>query len=189
MRAFQLAMAAAFLSCAACSSDDEGTETTITTAVADIEAKSGNTSLQGTATFVQQDGKTKLTLTVTGAPPGEHGAHIHETGDCSAADAASAGGHWNPATHDHGMPAPTSHLGDLGNLTVKADGTGTLTLEKTEWIIVDEGDPTGDVTEKAIIIHANADDFTTQPTGNAGGRIGCGVIEWFSEETISTKEG
>jgi Cu-Zn family superoxide dismutase len=176
MRVLLLSASLALLSSAACSSDDEtppagGTST----ATATIEAKSGNTTLAGTATFVRQNDETTLTLNVTGAPPGEHGAHIHETGDCSAADAASAGGHWNPMMHDHGMPsAAVSHLGDLGNLTVKADGTGTLTIKKAEWTIEDGGDH--DVMDKAIVIHEKVDDFG-QPTGNAGGRIGCGVID------------
>jgi Cu-Zn family superoxide dismutase len=76
--------------------------------------------------------------------------------------------------HDHGMPgAAVSHLGDLGNLTVKADGTGTLTIKKAEWTIDDDG--VGDIMGKAIVIHEKVDDFG-QPTGNAGGRIGCGEI-------------
>lgn len=166
------------LGAAACSSDDDNkTESPVPSKVAEaiILPKSGNTTLDGTATFEEKDGKTTLTLEVTGAPPGEHGAHIHETGDCTAEDAASAGGHWNPEGKDHGEPGEESHLGDLGNLTVKADGTGTLTLEKTEWNI--GGAAGGNLLDKAVIIHANADDFTTQPTGNSGGRIGCGVIE------------
>jgi Cu-Zn family superoxide dismutase len=104
-----------------------------------------------------------------------HGVHIHETGDCSAPDAMSAGGHWNPMmAHMHGMPSATSHIGDLGNMTVAADGTGTLTVTKPAWAI--GGAPEVNPVGKAIVVPAMVDDFTTQPTGNAGGRIGCGVI-------------
>lgn len=179
--------------CAACSSDDdkgpggEGTTETTTTAVATIEAKSGNATLEGTATFVQvNDGDTTLTLEVSGAPPGEHGAHIHEVGDCSAEDASSAKAHWNPESHKHGEPSGESHLGDLGNLTVKADGTGTLTLKKAGWNIIenDTGEGEGNVIQKAVVIHGAVDDFT-DPAGNSGPRIGCGVIEFESEETTT----
>jgi Cu-Zn family superoxide dismutase len=97
------------------------------------------------------------------------------TGDCSAADGSSAGGHWNPAMNNHGMPGAASHLGDLGNFTVAADGTGTLEISNPAWTIGD-GAAT-DVVGKAIIVHGAPDDFTTQPTGNAGARIGCGVIK------------
>jgi Cu-Zn family superoxide dismutase len=82
------------------------------------------------------------------------------------------------------MPGVNSHLGDLGNLTVQADGTGTLTLTKAEWSIADGA--MGDVIGKAVVIHAMVDDFTTQPTGNSGGRIGCGVIQVSSETSTST---
>ena len=146
------------------------------TASAVIEARSDNKTLKGTLHIAKAGDTTKLTLKVTGAPPGVHAAHIHMTGDCSAADATSAGGHWNPAMVNHGMPgAMPSHLGDLGNFTVAADGTGTLELSNPAWTIGDGA--ASDVVGKAIIVHGGTDDFTTQPTGNAGGRIGCGVIK------------
>jgi superoxide dismutase, Cu-Zn family len=157
-----------------CSDDGDGGEST-KRASAEIEARSGNTTLSGTASFTEVRGEAVITLEVEGAPPGEHGAHIHEIGDCSAADAMSAGEHWNPDDHAHGDPGATSHLGDLGNLSVDADGTGRLTLRSETWTVGDGGDH--DVVGKAIVIHANEDDLTSQPSGNSGGRIGCGVIE------------
>jgi Cu-Zn family superoxide dismutase len=144
-------------------------------ASATIAPKSGNTTLAGKATFAGEAGQVELKLTLTGAPEGQLGVHIHATGDCSAADAMSAGGHWNPSMHDHGQPSGTSHLGDLGNITISSGGTGTLQLTKSEWKI-GSGDAQ-DVIGKAVVVHSMADDFTTQPTGNSGSRIGCGVIE------------
>ena len=144
-------------------------------ASAQLAPKSGNTTLSGRATFTQTGAGVRLVLHLTGAPPGEHGAHIHEKGDCSDAEAKSAGGHWNPAQHKHGAPPPSSsHLGDLGNLTVGADGTGSLELTSESWKLGD-GSPE-DVIGKAVVIHAGADDLVTDPAGNSGARIGCGVI-------------
>ena len=143
-------------------------------ATAMLSPKSGNTTLAGTATFEGEAGSIKLTLSVTGAPPGEHGVHIHEKGDCRAADAMSAGGHWNPNMTMHAAPGATAHLGDLGNMTVDAAGKGSLTATNAMWEI-----GTGsakDLIGKAVIVHGMADDLMTQPTGNAGGRIGCGAI-------------
>mgnify|MGYP003536204975 FL=1 len=92
--------------------------------------KSGNTSLSGTATFSGGPGTVQLTVSINGAPAGTHGVHIHEKGDCSAPDAMSAGGHWNPAMVMHAAPGATAHLGDLGNVTIGADGKGTLTASQ-----------------------------------------------------------
>lgn len=161
---------------AACGSDDtdDTAATEAASAKATLQAKSGNTTLAGTATFSGDPGKVSVTLQVTGAPEGSHGVHIHETGDCSAADAMSAGGHWNPTMGMHAAPGATSHLGDLGNMTVGADGKGTISLTNAMWEIGTGS--TKDVVGKAIVVHAMTDDLMTQPTGNSGGRIGCGVI-------------
>jgi len=143
-------------------------------ASADLEPRSGS-SVTGHAHFTYADGQVTLTLQVENATPGEHAFHIHETGDCSAEDGSSAGGHWNPAGEEHGMWGhPPFHLGDVGNLTVGEDGRGGLTLTTGLWSI-GTGKP-GDILGHALIVHAGVDDFTTQPTGNAGGRVACGVI-------------
>jgi Cu-Zn family superoxide dismutase len=161
------------LACADDSHDEDGH--THESATATLEPKKDNTTLAGTATFSGEPGKISVKVDLTGAPPGDHGLHIHENGDCSAPDAMSAGGHWNPDMHMHGAPGATSHLGDLGNITVNADGTATLTATNALWEI---GTGTArDVKGKAVIVHAKADDLTTQPTGDAGDRIGCGVIK------------
>jgi superoxide dismutase, Cu-Zn family len=145
-------------------------------ASAHLEPKSGNTTLSGHAEFVDTTNGVKLVLHVTGAPVGEHGAHIHEKGDCSDPEAKNAGGHWNPAGHKHGAPPPeAAHLGDLGNLTVGADGTGHLELSSNAWKIGD-GSPE-DLIGKAVVIHGGPDDLVSDPAGNSGPRIGCGVIQ------------
>jgi Cu-Zn family superoxide dismutase len=114
-------------------------------------------------------------LKVQNLPPGQHAAHLHEKGDCSAADGSSAGGHWNPMTHEHGKwDNGAHHLGDIGNIEVQPDGSGTVTLTTDKWTI-GTGQP-NDIVGKAIIVHEKQDDFQTQPTGNAGGRVGCGVV-------------
>jgi Cu-Zn family superoxide dismutase len=144
-------------------------------ASAAIEAKS-DSGVSGSATFVAENGQVTLTLEIRGASPGEHAFHLHEIGDCSAADGTSAGGHWNPTGADHGKWAEDPyHLGDVGNITIGEDGTGTYTMTTDRWSI-GTGEA-NDVIGRAVILHAGVDDFTSQPTGAAGGRIGCGVIE------------
>jgi superoxide dismutase, Cu-Zn family len=138
-----------------------------------LEAKSGS-KLSGSAMLMEVDGGVKVTLSVEGVPAGDHGAHVHEKGDCSAPDGASAGGHFNPTSNEHALPTtPKRHLGDLGNLTVGKDGKGSLEIT-ISGANLKAGDPNS-FAGKAIIIHAKKDDGG-QPVGNAGGRIGCGVI-------------
>ncbi len=144
-------------------------------AVAKLEARSGS-SVAGKATFTQQEGKVVMKVEVSGLTPGTHAIHLHEKGDCSAPDATSAGGHWNPTSQDHGKWGRVPfHHGDIGNLVADKKGKAKLTLESNIWTLGD-GKPS-DVVGHAVIVHAKEDDFTTQPTGNAGGRVACGVIE------------
>jgi superoxide dismutase, Cu-Zn family len=145
-----------------------------------LVAKSGSTTM-GMAVFSHgTDGKVTVTLTVMGATDGKHGVHLHLTGDCSAADASSAGGHWNPEMHMHGdfTDPSTTHLGDLGNIIVTG-GTGMLTKTNSEWTLGD-GSMT-DVIGKALIVHADPDDLVSQGTdggtpGMSGKRVSCGVV-------------
>jgi Cu-Zn family superoxide dismutase len=139
-----------------------------------LQAKSGS-KLSGKATLAEAADGVKVVLTVENVPPGDHGAHVHEKGDCSAEDGSSAGGHFNPGGHQHGLPAGSPrHLGDFGNITVGADGKGTLEITAAGANLKD-GDPSSFL-GKAIIVHEKKDDGG-QPTGNAGGRIGCGEIK------------
>ena len=138
-----------------------------------------DSKVEGTINFTEKDGMVTMVGTVTGLEEGEHAIHIHEKADCSAADGTSSGGHWNPTGQPHGeWGAETGyHKGDIGNLTANANGRATITKTTDEWCI-GCGDETKDILGKAIIVHLDVDDFTTQPTGNAGARVGCaGIIE------------
>jgi Cu-Zn family superoxide dismutase len=143
-------------------------------AIATLEPKSGS-AVTGTAEFTDgSDGTVQIVVRIANAQPGKHGLHIHENGDCSAADATSAGGHFNPEKTDHGAPeAPPHHSGDFGNIEVGADGTGTLTWT-TKDVTVADGPHS--VIGRAVIFHEKEDDLKTQPTGGAGARYACGVV-------------
>jgi len=144
------------------------------TAVAEMKATAGN-NVSGKVTFEQLSGKqVKVTAHLSGLKPGKHGFHVHEKGDCSAPDATSAGGHFNPASKEHGEPSAMHHMGDLGN--IEAGQEGMAHYETTVNFIEMEG--ANSIIGKAVIVHADPDDLKSQPTGNAGARQACGVIEW-----------
>jgi len=143
-------------------------------AYAELEPR-GDAHVRGRADFTAAEGKVTLRLELSGLSPGEHAVHLHEKGDCSAPDASSAGGHWNPTEEGHGKwGTHPFHRGDIGNVVAGPDGTATVTFSTDLWSI--GGDPSRDVVGRSVIVHARTDDFTTQPTGNAGGRVACGVI-------------
>jgi len=144
-------------------------------AVATLESRSGS-SVTGKISFSQHGDKVSMKVVVNGLTPGTHAIHLHDKGDCSAPDATSAGGHWNPSSENHGKwgSAPFHH-GDIGNLVADAKGKAEMKVESELWTLGD-GKPS-DVVGHAVIVHAKEDDFTTQPTGNAGGRVACGVIQ------------
>lgn len=132
----------------------------------------GNTTA-GSVTFSQQVKGILINAKLTGLTPGSHGFHIHETGDCSSGDGKSAGGHFNPNSVDHAGPeATTRHIGDLGNIT--ADENGNAVYERLDTVVSFSG--TNTIIGKGFIVHAGADDLTSQPTGAAGARVACGVI-------------
>lgn len=145
------------------------------TAVVNIQAKS-NSNVSGTVTFTEVNGKVMMDAKLSGLTPGNHAIHIHETGDCSAPDGKSAGGHWNPTNKNHGkwMQDPF-HIGDIGNLVADEQGNGSISRETDLWCI-DCEDSNKNIISKAIIIHAGPDDFSSQPSGAAGPRVGCGEI-------------
>lgn len=141
-----------------------------------LESKS-NSTVEGTAVFTEEDGKVTMVADLSGMTPGEHAIHLHEKADCSSDDGTSTGGHWNPTKQPHGKwgSAEGYHKGDIGNLVADADGNATITMTTDEWCI-GCGDDTKDIVGKAVIVHEGIDDFVTQPTGDAGGRVSCGGI-------------
>ena len=143
-------------------------------AIAVIQAASGSTC-KGVVRFAQESNGVRIVADIEGlAPNSKHGFHIHEFGDCSASDATSAGGHYDAAgTMHHGMPTdPARHSGDMGN--IEADANGKAHYELTLSGVTVSG-PEAPLLGRGVIVHAKPDDFG-QPVGNAGGRIGCGVI-------------
>jgi superoxide dismutase, Cu-Zn family len=142
-------------------------------AAADIAPASGS-NVRGTVTFERMAGDQVLVSAhLTGLTPGLHGFHIHEHGDCSAPDAMSAGAHFDPTENPHGEPSPQHHMGDLGN--IEADQNGEAHLELTLGHLEMQGE--NSIIGKAVLVHADPDDLSSQPAGNAGARIGCGVIQ------------
>jgi len=152
-------------------------------ALAELQSRA-DVSVSGTVILTATADGVHLTADVAGVPPGLHGFHIHEVGDCSAEDFTSAGGHFNPAGVDHAGPgAEMSHAGDLGNIEVGEDGTGHLELTSTA-LTLDDGPHSA--LGRGVILHEGQDDLTTQPTGAAGGRLACGVLALLGgEETAS----
>ena len=142
------------------------------TATADLQPASGS-NVRGTVTFTQTTTGVRVQAELTGLPPGEHGFHVHETGDCSAPDGASAGAHYNPTAAQHGAPdAASRHMGDLGNITAGDDSTAHYDRMDTQLTLEGEHSVVG----KAVIVHAAVDDMSTHPSGNAGARVACGVV-------------
>ncbi|HSD63061.1 MAG TPA: superoxide dismutase family protein [Ignavibacteriaceae bacterium] len=141
-------------------------------AVAVLQGTEGN-EVSGTVTFIKEGNTMRVVADVIGLKPGKHGFHIHEYGDCTSHDAMTAGGHFNPDNVRHGAPTDSMHhAGDLGNLEAKADGKAHL--EMTDSLLSFEG--SHNIIGRGVIVHGGVDDLTSQPAGNAGPRVACGVI-------------
>ncbi len=168
VRAAVLAMA--MLGLGACATSENPNRSLI---IASLEARSGS-AVGGQVRISRHGTKIRLRARVTGLAPGsEHGFHIHDKGDCSAPDASSAGGHFNPGGSAHGrFGDPVHHGGDLPSLRADAKGVARVDadLSTLEWA------GANGLKGRAIIVHGKPDDFTTQPTGNAGPRVACAVI-------------
>ena len=142
-------------------------------ASAGLQPTKGNKTV-GEVTFEQVGDKVRVTAQVIGLKPNqEHGFHIHEKGDCSSGDGMSAGGHFNPYGKPHGRGAER-HAGDLPNLKADAKGRATLSVD-LDVITVTPGPAS--IIGRGVIVHAQPDDYTSQPVGNAGARMACGVIK------------
>ena len=165
MKAIYAVIAVAAL--AACASTPSGPR-----AVAQLEPTK-NSKTSGEATFEQAGDKVRVVVNVQGLKPGQqHGFHIHEVGDCSSGDGMSTKGHFNPMGKPHAHPG-MGHAGDLPALQADASGNAKVDV-MASGITVSPG-PTS-IVGRGLIVHADADDYKTQPTGNAGARIACGVI-------------
>src|ERR1700752_1619056 len=143
----------------------------VTKAAAQLESKSGS-KVTGTVTFTKVGDEVQVVADITGLTPGKHGFHIHQFGDCSAPDAATAGPHFNPTNQHHGGPmTERHHPGDLGKIETDASGKahldwkGKLSLNGKDSII-----------GKSVVVHEKEDDLKTDPSGNSGARIACGAI-------------
>jgi Cu-Zn family superoxide dismutase len=144
----------------------------VTKAVANLQPSSGS-QVKGTVTFTKMGDDVQVVADVENLKPGKHGFHIHEKGDCSAPDASSAGAHFNPTHQHHGGPDSVErHAGDFGNITADASGKGHL-----DWKGKLKFSGAESIIGKSVIVHEKEDDLKTDPSGNSGTRIACGVIE------------
>ncbi|WP_347374504.1 superoxide dismutase family protein [Aequorivita sp. Q41] len=141
-----------------------------------MEPKSGSTAV-GEVYFTEANGIVKMEAKFSGLTAGTHAIHLHEKADCSSDDGKSSGGHWNPTHQKHGKWGDDEgfHKGDIGNFEADANGNGKIAMQTDEWCI-GCGDEKKDILGKAIIVHDGTDDFVSQPTGDAGGRVACGGI-------------
>lgn len=150
-----------------------GMEEMDSTAVVQLAPTEGS-SVVGTATFMPMNGGVHVEATVAGLEPGLHGFHVHENGDCSAPDASSAGGHFSPEDSPHGGPDDQErHVGDLGNLEAGEDSTAEYS--RVDSMLTMSG--ANSIIGRALVVHAGEDDLTSQPSGDSGDRLACGVIE------------
>ncbi len=141
-----------------------------------LESKSGSTAV-GKVVFIEDGGVVKITATLSGLSPGTHAIHIHEKADCTSADGKSSGGHWNPTFAPHGKWGDEGgyHSGDIGNFEADDSGNGSISLKTDKWCIGCD-DETKNILGKAIVVHQGTDDYTSQPSGDAGARVSCGGI-------------
>jgi superoxide dismutase, Cu-Zn family len=151
------------------------TQSTLQSASANLSAASGSLVSGRLALMPMADG-VHLSGEIGGLEPGStHAIHIHEKGDCSAADASSAGGHFNPNGEPHGkVGTPTHHAGDMNNIVANGEGVAAVDVHATGVVL--GGDAPNDAVGRAVVVHAAPDDYTSQPSGNAGARVACGVI-------------
>lgn len=146
-------------------------------AMATIKAASGS-KVEGVVHFSRKGDTVSVHAKISGLEPGEHGFHVHEIGDCSAPDAKSAGGHFNPAGTDHGDPkGEVHHAGDLGNIIANAEGVAELSVDLPTSYLNINADGSNIINGRAVVVHGGTDDLKSQPSGAAGPRVGCGVIK------------
>lgn len=168
-----LVMMAGMLAVAGCASPQKEARYMAGHARAQADIQMADGTGVGTAVAEEVDGAIRVMVEVHGMTRGIHGIHIHTVGKCEGPDFASAGGHWNPTAHQHGKDNPMGpHAGDMPNLSVGEDGRDRTIFKLPGGTFAGLMDADG----AAIVIHANADDYKTDPSGNSGGRIACGVF-------------
>lgn len=160
--------------------DEEETESFGETGDSEVIVDLMDTNEEQVATATLTEGESGVNIALEGEnlPPGEHGFHFHETGSCELPDFESAGGHYNPTDANHGMNDPDGpHAGDMENIEVSEDGT-VDTEVTADMVTLEEGQDNTLFTEEgtALMIHSEADDYESQPSGDAGDRIACGVV-------------
>ena len=167
--ASRLLLIAAAAMLTACAAPSDGPR-----ASAQLQPTTGSSTV-GSVSFVQAGNKARVSGEVRGLKPGaEHGFHVHEKGDCSSGDGMSAGGHFNPTGAPHGKhDAGMHHTGDLQSLKADASGVARFSFDSSTITV---GSGATDIVGKGLIVHRDPDDYTTQPTGNAGPRLACAVI-------------
>ena len=168
---------AAFVS--ACTTGQGLSPSTSTAAAQEVHAKlqASDGSSKGEATVTQAGDGLHVLVQAKGLTPGIHAVHVHMTGICTPPDFASAGGHWNPTGRQHGKDNPAGmHMGDMPNMNVGSDGTGQMEYVIAGGTLRSGTAPLLDTDGAAVVIHAQADDNMTDPAGNAGGRVACGVL-------------
>jgi superoxide dismutase, Cu-Zn family len=173
MRSLVLAAAAVLLVAGCAQTQRAGRQAATVT----LAPTTGN-STTGTVRFVQEGDRVQVMGEIRGLKPGaEHGFHVHEKGDCSSGDGLSAGGHFNPGGQPHGRHGPAPHhAGDLPSLRADSAGVAKFSFDSTS---IRLGGGGTDIIGRALIVHRDPDDFTTQPTGNSGPRLACGIIVPF----------
>lgn len=170
MRALSLLMGVTFV-VAGCAGMQSGANS------ATAELKNAQGQVVGTATLTEVTGGIRIVVEARGLPAGEKGVHLHAVGKCDPPAFTSAGGHFNPENKKHGLQSPEGpHAGDLPNLAIAANGTGRLETTTGRVSLGGRASSLFDADGSAVVIHAAADDMRTDPTGNSGGRIACGVI-------------
>ena len=154
-----------------------GTGDVMAGAARSFAVNGGDGKALGSVSLSEDAGGASMTVNASGMPAGVHGIHLHEKGLCDGPKFASAGAHWNPASKQHGRDNPQgAHLGDLANLTVGADGTATTTIPLAGVMMASGANMLADADGTSLVVHAKADDYKTDPSGDSGDRIACAVV-------------
>lgn len=163
-------------------------DTTATRAIARISPV-GDGSVEGVISFSSDMSTVQISGQLAGLEPGKHGFHIHENGDCGGDNAEAAGGHFNPSGNPHGSPdddADEHHAGDFGNIVANSEGMARVNFSDSEISLSEDAN---NVIGKAIVVHSGEDDLSTQPSGDAGNPVACGVIEIETDANTNSDAG